>query len=60
MAVDRISISVDMSTVATTLDLGMIRAGRVADGDVSRQLVTSGCGGAWLELERGITSAGFE
>lgn len=59
MAVDRISISVDMSIVATTPDLGMIRAGLAADSGIDRQLATSGCGGTWLELEKGITSAGF-
>ena len=59
MAVDRISISVDTSIVATTPDLGTFRAGLADDSGIDRRNATSGCGDTCLELERGITSAGF-
>ena len=60
MGVDRISISVDTSIVATVLDLGMVRAGQAVDGGVDRRLATSGCGGTWLVSDRVIIRAGFE
>ena len=60
MAVDRISISVDMNIVATALDLEMVRASlTAAGGGISRRPATSDGGGTWLEPESGIVCAGF-